>query len=66
MIGTTSSEEREGKVKPKVLSSGSRLKVVAVALVMALVVLAGIGLYQQQQITTLSRELSGDLSGTSP
>lgn len=64
VIGTISSEEREGKVKPKVLSGGRRLKVVAVALVIVLVALAGIGLYQQQQITTLSRELSGDLSGT--
>jgi DNA-binding HxlR family transcriptional regulator len=64
VIGTISSEEREGRVKPKVLRGGSRLKVVAVALVVALVVLAGFGLYQQQQIATLSKELSGDLAGT--
>jgi len=64
VIGTISSEEREGRVKPKVLRSGSRLKVVAAVLVMALVALGGLGLYQQQQISTLSRELSGDLSGT--
>ena len=64
VIGTITSEEREGRVKPKVLRGGSRLKVVAAALVVALVVLAGIGLYQQQQVATLSRELSGDLSGT--
>lgn len=64
VIGTISSQEREGKVKPKVLSSGSRLKVVAVALVIALVALGGLGLYQQQQIATLSKELSGELSGT--
>ena len=64
VIGTISSEEREGKVKPKVLRSGSRLKVAAVALVIALVALGGLGVYQQQQIATLSKELSGDLSGT--
>lgn len=64
VIGTISSEEREGRVKPKVLSGGSRLKIVAAVLVIALVALGGLGLYQQQQIATLSKELSGDLSGT--
>jgi DNA-binding HxlR family transcriptional regulator len=64
VIGTISSEEREGRVRPKVLSGGSRLKIVAAVLVIALVALGGLGLYQQQQIATLSSELSGDLSGT--
>lgn len=64
VIGTISSEEREGKVTPKVLNGGRRLKVVAVVLVIALVALGGLGPYQQQQIATLSKELSDDLSGT--
>ena len=57
VIGTISSEEREGKVKPKVLRGGSRLKVVAVALIIVLVALGGLGLYQQFQFETLSRVL---------
>ena len=64
VIGTISSEERAGRVQPRVLSGGRRLRVAVVALVVALVALGGLGLYQQQQIATLSRELTGDLSGT--
>src|SRR2546426_8051183 len=64
VIATISSEEREGKVRPKVLSAGNRLKIATAILIIALLAFGGIGLYQQQQIGTLSKEVSANLAGT--
>ena len=64
VIATISSEEREGKVRPKVLSARNRLKIVTTILIIALLAFGGIGVYQQQQIGTLSKDVSANLAGT--
>jgi DNA-binding HxlR family transcriptional regulator len=64
VIAAISSEEHNGRVRPKILNSGNRLKVVAAVLVIALVALGGLGLYQQQQLGILSKEASANLAGT--
>jgi DNA-binding HxlR family transcriptional regulator len=64
VIATISSEERNGRIRPKVLNSGNRLKVLAAIFIVALIALGGLGLYQQQQIGVLSKEVSANLVGT--